>query len=281
MQTGSFKVFYEYLRPVSRKTAYDADITYGTNNEFGFDYLRDNLVYDLNQKVQRGHYYAIVDEVDSILIDEARTPLIITIPDMEASESYKLFAKIVPRLEKNIDYQVDEKLKSVLILDSGIEKVEKMLGVKNLYSPENFRYVHYLEESLKAYVLFKRDKDYIVKDGEVIIVDEFTGRLLFGRRYSGGLHQAIEAKEGVEIKQENRILASITFQNYFRMYEKLAGMTGTALTAAEEFDKVYGLEVVPIPTNKPMIRKDLPDLVYKTSTEKWEAIVEEIKKDIT
>jgi len=276
--TGSFKVFYEYLRPVSRKTAYDADITYGTNNEFGFDYLRDNLVYDLNQKVQRGHYYAIVDEVDSILIDEARTPLIITIPDMEASESYKLFAKIVPRLEKNIDYQVDEKLKSVLILDSGIEKVEKMLGVKNLYSPENFRYVHYLEESLKAYALFKRDKDYIVKDGEVIIVDEFTGRLLFGRRYSGGLHQAIEAKEGVEIKQENRILASITFQNYFRMYEKLAGMTGTALTAAEEFDKVYGLEVVPIPTNKPMIRKDLPDLVYKTSTEKWEAIVEEIKK---
>jgi len=276
--TGGFKVFYEYLRPVSRKEAYGADITYGTNNEFGFDYLRDNLVYDLDQKVQRGHYFAIVDEVDSILIDEARTPLIITIPDTEASESYKLFAKIVPHLEKGIDYQVDEKLRSVLILDSGIEKVEKMLGIKNLYSPENFRYVHYLEESLKAHALFKRDKDYIVKDGEVVIVDEFTGRLLFGRRYSGGLHQAIEAKEGVEVKQENRILASITFQNYFRMYEKLAGMTGTALTSAEEFDKVYGLDVVPIPTNKPMIRKDLPDLVYKTQEEKWKAIVEEIKK---
>ncbi|HRR95102.1 MAG TPA: preprotein translocase subunit SecA, partial [Candidatus Paceibacterota bacterium] len=275
---GGFKVFYEYLRPVSRKEAYAADITYGTNNEFGFDYLRDNLVYDLSQKVQRGHYYAVVDEIDSILIDEARTPLIITMPDTEASESYKLFAKIVPNLQKDIDYQVDEKLKSVLILDEGVEKVEKFLGIKNLYSPENFRYVHYLEESLKAHALFRRDKDYIIKNGEVIIVDEFTGRLLFGRRYSGGLHQAIEAKEGVNIQQENRILASITFQNYFRMYEKLAGMTGTALTSAEEFDKVYKLDVEVIPTNKPMIRKDLPDLVYKTQEEKWKAIIEEIKK---
>ncbi|MCX8016096.1 MAG: preprotein translocase subunit SecA [Patescibacteria group bacterium] len=276
--TGGFKVFYEFLRPVSRKEAYDADITYGTNHEFGFDYLRDNLVLDLNQKVQRGHYYAIIDEVDSILIDEARTPLIITIPDYEASDFYKLFARIVPQLIPGEDYQVDEKLKSALILDSGVAKVEKILKVENLYSPENFRYVHYLEESLKAYALFKRDKDYIVKDGEVIIVDEFTGRLLFGRRYSGGLHQAIEAKEGVEVKQENRILASITFQNYFRMYEKLAGMTGTALTSAEEFDKVYGLIVQPIPTNKPMIRVDLPDLVFKTQEEKWNAIVAEIKK---
>jgi len=275
---GGFKVFYEYLRPVSRKEAYAADITYGTNNEFGFDYLRDNLVYDLSQKVQRGHYYAVVDEIDSILIDEARTPLIITMPDTEASESYKLFAKIVPNLQKDIDYQVDEKLKSVLILDEGVEKVEKFLGIKNLYSPENFRYVHYLEESLKAHALFRRDKDYIIKNGEVIIVDEFTGRLLFGRRYSGGLHQAIEAKEGVSIKQENRILASITFQNYFRMYEKLAGMTGTALTSAEEFDKVYKLDVEVIPTNKPMIRKDMPDLVYKNQEEKWKAIIEEIKK---
>lgn len=276
--TGGFKVFYEYLKPVSRKEAYEADITYGTNHEFGFDYLRDNLVLDLNQKVQRGHYYAIIDEVDSILIDEARTPLIITIPDYEASDFYKLFARIVPSLIPEEDYQIDEKLKSVLILDSGIAKVEKILKIDNLYAPENFRYVHYLEESLKAYALFKRDKDYIVKDGEVIIVDEFTGRLLFGRRYSGGLHQAIEAKEGVEVKQENRILASITFQNYFRMYEKLAGMTGTALTSAEEFDKVYGLIVQPIPTNKPMIRIDLPDLVFKTQEEKWQAIVEEIKK---
>ena len=277
-ELGAFKIFYEFLRPVSRKEAYNADITYGTNNEFGFDYLRDNLIYDLSQKVQRGHYYAIIDEVDSILIDEARTPLIITIPDTEASDAYKLFAKIVPQLVKDVDYQVDEKLHSVLILDSGVAKVEKILNIDNLYAPENFRYVHYLEESLKAHALFKRDKDYIVKNGEIVIVDEFTGRLLFGRRYSGGLHQAIEAKEGVEVKQENRILASITFQNYFRMYQKLAGMTGTALTSAEEFDKVYYLIVQPIPTNKPMIRKDLPDLVFKTEEEKWGAIIEEIKK---
>lgn len=276
--TGGFRIFYEFLRPVSRKEAYNADITYGTNHEFGFDYLRDNLVLDFNQKVQRGHYYAIIDEVDSILIDEARTPLIITIPDYESSDFYKLFARIVPQLISGEDYQVDEKLKSVLILDRGVAKVEKILKIENLYAPENFRYIHYLEESLKAHALFRRDKDYIVKDGEVVIVDEFTGRLLFGRRYSGGLHQAIEAKEGVEVKQENRILASITFQNYFRMYEKLAGMTGTALTSAEEFDKVYRLIVQPIPTNKPMIRVDLPDLVFKTQDEKWKAIVEEIKR---
>lgn len=275
---GSFKVFYEYLRPVSRKEAYQADITYGTNHEFGFDYLRDNLVDDLDKKVQRGHYYAIVDEVDSILIDEARTPLIITVPQLESSEFYQLFAKIVPQLKEGVDYLVEEKLRSVTLTEEGIAKVEKILGIENLYGFEGFRYLHYLEESLKAFVLFKKDRDYIVKDGQVIIVDAFTGRLLFGRRYSGGLHQAIEAKEGVAVQPENRILATITFQNYFRLYKKLAGMTGTAMTSSEEFDKVYGLEVIPIPTNKPMIRKDLPDLVFATLEEKWGAVVEEVKK---
>ncbi len=275
---GAFKVVYAYLRPVSRKEAYNADITYGTNNEFGFDYLRDNLVYDLNERVQRGHYFAIVDEVDSILIDEARTPLIITVPEMESSDHYRLFSKIVPQLTREIDYNVDEKLRSVTLTEEGIHKVEDILKLGNLYDPEGFRYLHYLEESLKAWVLFKRDKDYVVKDGEILIVDEFTGRLLYGRRYSGGLHQAIEAKEGVKVQNENRILASITFQNYFRLYEKLSGMTGTALTSSEEFDKVYGLDVTPIPTNKPMIRQDLADLVYKTEEIKWKAIIEDIKK---
>jgi len=275
---GAFKVVYSYLRPVSRKEAYSADITYGTNHEFGFDYLRDNLVYDFSERVQRGHYFAIVDEVDSILIDEARTPLIITIPETESSEYYKLFAKIVPQLTKETDYNVDEKLRSATLTEEGIHKVEEILKLENLYSPEGFRYLHYLEESLKAWVLFKRDKDYVVKDGEILIVDEFTGRLLYGRRYSGGLHQAIEAKEGVRVQEENRILASITFQNYFRLYEKLSGMTGTALTSSEEFDKVYHLDVVPIPTNKPMIRQNLPDLVYKTDEIKWEAIIKEIQE---
>jgi len=275
---GAFKVAYSYLRPVTRKEAYAADITYGTNHEFGFDYLRDNLVYDFSERVQRGHYFAIVDEVDSILIDEARTPLIITIPEVESSEYYKLFAKIVPQLIKEVDYNVDEKLRSATLTEEGIHKVEEILKLENLYSPEGFRYLHYLEESLKAWVLFKRDKHYVVKDGEILIVDEFTGRLLYGRRYSGGLHQAIEAKEGVRVQEENRILASITFQNYFRLYEKLSGMTGTALTSSEEFDKVYHLDVVPIPTNKPMIRQDLPDLVYKTDEIKWEAIIKEIHK---
>jgi preprotein translocase subunit SecA len=275
---GAFKVVYSYLRPVSRKEAYSADITYGTNHEFGFDYLRDNLVYDFSERVQRGHYFAIVDEVDSILIDEARTPLIITIPETESSEYYKLFAKIVPQLIKETDYNVDEKLRSATLTEEGIHKVEEILKLENLYSPEGFRYLHYLEESLKAWVLFKRDKGYVVKDGEILIVDEFTGRLLYGRRYSGGLHQAIEAKEGVRVQEENRILASITFQNYFRLYEKLSGMTGTALTSSEEFDKVYHLDVVPIPTNKPMIRQNLPDLVYKTDEIKWEAISKEIQE---
>lgn len=277
-EIGGFKIFESYLRPVSRKQAYEADITYGTNHEYGFDYLRDNLIYNLKDRVQRGHYFTIVDEVDSILIDEARTPLIITIPETESSEYYKLFSKISPQLQKEIDFDLDEKFRSVTLNDEGIKKVEKILGLENLYNQTGFRYLHYLEESLKAQFLFTKDKDYVVKDGEILIVDEFTGRLLQGRRYSGGLHQAIEAKENVRVQQENRILASITFQNYFRLYEKISGMTGTALTSSEELDKVYGLEVVPIPTNKPMIRKDLSDLIYKTSKEKWRAIIHEVKE---
>ena len=275
---GAFKVAYSYLRPVTRKEAYAADITYGTNHEFGFDYLRDNLVYDFSERVQRGHYFAIVDEVDSILIDEARTPLIITIPEVESSEYYKLFAKIVPQLIKEVDYNVDEKLRSATLTEEGIHKVEEILKLENLYSPEGFRYLHYLEESLKAWVLFKRDKHYVVKDGEILIVDEFTGRLLYGRRYSGGLHQAIEAKEGVVVQKESKTLGTITFQNYFRLYKKLAGMTGTAATSAEEFSKVYNLDVLVIPTHKPMIRMDSPDIVYKTEEGKFKAVAEEIKK---
>ncbi len=277
-QFGGFKVVHEFLRPVSRKEAYQCDVLYGTNHEFGFDYLRDNLVYDLNQQAQRNFYYAIIDEIDSVLIDEARTPLIIAAPDTESSEYYKIFAKVVERLSENEDYLVDEKLKIVNITESGIDKVEKILNIKNLYGSENFRLVHYLEESLKAKALFHKDKQYVVKDGEIIIVDEFTGRLMHGRRYSAGLHQAIEAKEGVEIRQESKIFAQITIQNYFRMYEKIAGMTGTAQTSAEEFHKVYNLDVVSVPTNKPMIRQDFPDLIYKTQEAKYRAIVEEVKK---
>ncbi len=275
---GGFKVFEEFLRPISRKEAYQADIIYGTNHEFGFDYLKDNLVLSLEDRVQKGHYYAIIDEVDSILIDEARTPLIISAPDKQSSEYYKIFAKVVEKLEPDKDYIVEEKQKAVNITEAGIEKVEKILGLQNLYDLENLRLVHYLQESLKAKALFHRDKDYVVRNGEVVIVDEFTGRLLFGRRYSGGLHQAIEAKEGVKIKEENRIFAQITIQNYFRLYEKIAGMTGTAQTSAEEFHKVYNLEVVSIPPNKPMIRKDLPDVIYKTKEAKYKAVVAEIKK---
>jgi len=275
---GGFKVIEEFLKPVSRKEAYQADITYGTNNEFGFDYLRDNMVYDLDDRVQRGHNFAIIDEVDSILIDEARTPLIISAPERESSKWYSEFAKIIPRLKKDIDYEIDEKLKAVTLTEKGIEKIERILNIDNIYEQKGIKYLHYLEQSLRAHVLFKRDRDYVVKDGKVIIVDEFTGRLMPGRRWSGGLHQAIEAKEGVEIQPESITLASITFQNYFRMYKKLAGMTGTAATSAEEFDKVYNLEVIVIPTQKPMIRKDLPDKVYKTEKAKFKAVVEEIKK---
>ena len=273
---GGFKIVESYLRPCSRKEAYEADITYGTNNEFGFDYLRDNMVYDLSQQVQRGFNFAIVDEVDSILIDEARTPLIISAPDTESSKFYQEFATIMPQLDSRTDYEIDEKMKAATLTEAGISKIEKILGVGNIYEEKGMRYLHYLEQALRAQTLFQKDRDYVVKDGQIIIVDEFTGRLMPGRRWSGGLHQAIEAKEGVFVNPESLTLASITFQNYFRMYKKLAGMTGTAATSAEEFDKVYKLEVIVIPTNKPMIRTDLPDRIYKTMEGKFKAVVQEI-----
>lgn len=268
----------ENLREVSRREAYAADITYGTNNEFGFDYLRDNMVQTLDQMVQRDPHYAIVDEVDSILIDEARTPLIISAPDTESTKMYQQFAALVPRLKKDEDFEVDEKMKAVSIKDSGINKIENWLGMKNIYEPGKISYVHHLEQALKAQIIFQRDRDYVVKDDEVIIVDDFTGRLMPGRRYSEGLHQAIEAKEGVRVQKESRTLATITFQNYFRLYDKLSGMTGTAATSAEEFAKVYEIDVMEIPTNKPLVRKDLPDIVYKTEKGKFDAIVEKIKE---
>ena len=274
--TGAFLVQQEFLRPISRREAYLADVTYGTNHEFGFDYLRDNLAYRFEDRVQRELNYAIVDEVDSILIDEARTPLIIAAPDAQSSDYYKAFARIAQNLEKEKDYVVDEKLKTASITENGIGKIEKVIGVQNLYAPENIRLVHYLEESLKAKALFQRDKDYVVKNGEVIIVDEFTGRMLHGRRYQGGLHQAIEAKEGVLVKEESRTYAKISIQNYFRMYRKISGMTGTAQTSAEEFHKVYKLEVVSIPTNKPLVRKNLDDAIYKSLHAKFEAVVREV-----
>jgi len=266
----------QHLRPVERKDAYNADILYGTNNEFGFDYLRDNMKYHINDYVQRELNYAIVDEVDSILIDEARTPLIISGPSEESTDKYYKINKIIPRLKQDVDFTVDEKAKSVILTEEGNSKVEKLLGVGNLYDPANVELVHHVNQGLRAHALFKRDVDYIVKDNEVIIVDEFTGRLMPGRRWSDGLHQAIEAKEGVKIESENQTLATITFQNYFRMYNKLAGMTGTADTEAEEFGKIYNLDVLVIPTNKPMIRKDNPDIIYKTVRAKFNAVVDEI-----
>ncbi len=275
---GGFRVVDKFLRPVTRKEAYEADITYGTNHEFGFDYLRDNLLYDIHDRAQRDFAYAIIDEVDSILIDEARTPLIIAAPDTASSDYYKTFTQIVSRLQETDDYVVDEKMRSSNLTDAGIEKVERALGIKNIFDPDNSRLVHYLNESLRAKALYRRDKDYVVKDGEIIIVDEFTGRMLQGRRYSGGLHQAIEAKEGVLVKEENRTYAQITIQNYFRLYKKISGMTGTAQTSAEEFGKVYKLEVVTIPTNKTLIRKELPDVIYKTKTAKYEAVAEAVKE---
>jgi len=264
------------LVEVPRSNAYGADITYGTNNEFGFDYLRDNMALTLETCVQRELNYAIIDEVDSILIDEARTPLIISAPAEESDEFYRQFSRLVPNLKEKTDYEVDEKLRSVFLTDEGISKMERMLGIKNIYDQKSFKLVHHLEQALRAQTLFKKDRDYVVKDGEVIIVDEFTGRLMFGRRFSEGLHQALEAKEGVEIKKESVTLATITFQNYFRLYDKIAGMTGTAATESEEFFKIYKLDVVSIPTNKPMIRKDAPDRIYKTEKGKFEAVVEEI-----
>jgi preprotein translocase subunit SecA len=261
-----------------RKSAYGADVTYGTNNEFGFDYLRDNMKFELADCVQRGHHFAIVDEVDSILIDEARTPLIISGSSEESTEKYYRIDKVIPHLDPSTDYDIDEKLRTASLNESGIERAEKILGLENLYDPANADYTHHLYQSLKAHTLFHRDKDYVVKDGEVIIVDEFTGRLMPGRRWSDGLHQAIEAKEGVKIEKENQTLATITFQNYFRMYKKLSGMTGTAETEAAEFEKIYELEVVVIPTNRPLIRVEFPDVVYRTEREKFNAVIEEIKE---
>ena len=261
-----------------RKKAYNADITYGTNNEFGFDYLRDNMVLYKEHMVQRPLNFAIVDEVDSILIDEARTPLIISGQAEESTDIYYKFARFVTRLVPEEDYTVDEKAHSVMPTEKGIKKCENFLGIENLYDEENMELLHHFQQALKAHALMKRDRDYVVKDDQVIIVDEFTGRLMFGRRYSDGLHQAIEAKEGVKVEKESKTLATITFQNYFRMYKKLAGMTGTAATEEEEFRSIYGLDVVVIPTNKPMIRVDHPDVIYKTEKGKFNAVVKEIEE---
>ncbi len=266
------------LRPVSRQEAYAADVTYGTNNEFGFDFLRDNLVIELPARGQRGHYFAIVDEVDNILIDEARTPLIISGNAEESADKYLQFAQLVPRLTAEEDYVVDEKFKQVAISEAGTDKMEKWLGVDNMFA-DDFSLARHLEQALKAQVLYQKDRDYVVKDGEVVIVDEFTGRLMPGRRWSEGLHQAVEAKEGVAVRNEQRTLATVTFQNYFRMYDKLAGMTGTAETEAEEFAKIYGLEVVVIPTHREMIRADYADLIYATQKGKWNAVVDEIAEE--
>jgi preprotein translocase subunit SecA len=267
---------FDRLRPCSRKEAYDADITYGTNNEFGFDYLRDNMKYEIGDYCQLELNYAIVDEVDSILIDEARTPLIISGPSEESTGKYYRIDKIIPKLRKDEDFTIDEKAKTAILTEEGSIKAEKLLGVENLFDPTNIELVHHVLQGLRAHHLYKRDVDYVVKNGQVIIVDEFTGRLMPGRRWSDGLHQAIEAKEGVKIESENQTLATITFQNYFRMYNKLAGMTGTADTEAEEFAKIYDLDVVVIPTNRPMIRKDYPDMIYKTEQAKFKAVINEI-----
>jgi preprotein translocase subunit SecA len=267
-----------HLRPITRRQAYEADITYGTNNEFGFDYLRDNMVGDLSQCVQRDLNYAIVDEVDNILIDEARTPLIISGAAEESTQKYQTFAKLIPRLRQGEDYVEEARTREVNLTESGVAKMEQWLHLPNLYDPANYGLTHYIDSALKAHVLYKRDRDYVVKDGEVIIVDEFTGRLMFGRRYSEGLHQAIEAQEGVKIQRESITMATITFQNYFRMYDKLAGMTGTAVTEAEEFDKIYKLDVVVIPTNKPLIRDEYKDQIYKNEEAKFRAVVREIEE---
>ena len=286
----SVGVIQHDMPDADRKAAYAADVTYGTNNELGFDYLRDNMKFDLESMVQRPHHYAIVDEVDSILIDEARTPLIISGPSEESTDKYYIIDRVIPRLVKGEeidegdgkksttgDYIVDEKGHSASLTDEGVEKVEKMLGVRNLYEPENMEVLHGVNQSLRAHALYQRDVDYLIKDGQVVIVDEFTGRMMPGRRWSDGLHQAVEAKEGVKIERENQTLATITFQNYFRMYKKLAGMTGTADTEASEFAQIYNLDVTVIPTNRDMIREDRADLVYRTAKEKWNAVVEEIR----
>jgi preprotein translocase subunit SecA len=274
----SVGVIVHGLTDPERKAAYACDITYGQNNEFGFDYLRDNMKFDLEEYVQREHHYAIVDEVDSILIDEARTPLIISGASEESTDTYYIVDRVMPRLRVEEHYTVDEKLRTAVLTEEGVTKVEQSLGVNNLYDPRNILLVHHVNQALKAHTLFKRDVDYVVKDGQVVIVDEFTGRLMPGRRWSDGLHQAVEAKENVKIESENQTLATITFQNYFRMYKKLAGMTGTADTEAEEFREIYNLDVVVVPTNMPMIRDDHQDIVYKTEDEKFDAVIEEIKE---
>ncbi len=265
------------LEDAERKAAYGSDVTYGTNNEFGFDYLRDNMKYSIEDMVQREFHYAIVDEVDSILIDEARTPLIISGPSEDSTDLYYRVNQISPHLKRETDFAVDEKARAATLTEEGVARCEKLLGVKNLYDPAQAELLHHVQQALKAHALFKRDVDYLVKDGQVVIVDEFTGRIMPGRRYSDGLHQALEAKEGVKIESENQTLASITFQNFFRMYEKLAGMTGTAETEAAEFQKIYNLEVVVVPTHMDMIRKDYPDVVFRTESEKFEAAIKEIK----
>jgi preprotein translocase subunit SecA len=277
-EEGAFKVYHEFLRPCTRQEAYQADITYGTNSEFGFDYLRDNIEFDAEKLRQRGHPYAIVDEIDSILIDEARTPLIISAPVEEGENLYKIFARIAGRLQTDTHFTVDEKLKSVALTDAGIEEAEKQLGIDNIYTDKGIKYVHHLETAVKAKALYTRDKEYVVRDNEVVIVDEFTGRLQPGRRWSEGLHQAVEAKEGVVIQRESRTYASVTYQNFFRMYEKLSGMTGTALTSQEEFFTVYGLEVVPVPTNRDVKRLDRNDLIFQTETGKFTAVIRKIKE---
>src|SRR5438270_4290004 len=283
-------VIVHELNDDERRQAYAADVTYGTNNEFGFDYLRDNMKFDLKECVQRGHHFAIVDEVDSILIDEARTPLIISGASEESTDKYQRVDRIIPQLVRGEetrtldqttytgDYTVDEKHKNILVTDEGWEKVERLLGIGNIADPENWDLKHHVETAVKAHSLYRRDVEYVVKDGEVIIVDDFTGRMMPGRRWSDGLHQAIEAKEKVKVERENQTLATITFQNYFRMYKKLAGMTGTAETEAAEFDKIYKLEVVVIPPNKPMRRLENPDVVYRTEKEKFYAVADEVKK---
>ncbi len=275
---GSFKVVYDFLRPCERSEAYTADITYGTNSEFGFDYLRDNIEYETDRLRQPDHAYAIIDEIDSILIDEARTPLIISAPAPDTENLYPTFAKIASGLNENEHFTVDEKLKSATLTDAGIEAAEKMLGIDNIYTDKGIKAVHHLETAVRAKALFNNDKEYVVRDGEVVIVDEFTGRLQPGRRWSEGLHQAVEAKEGVTIQQESKTFASITYQNYFRMYDKLSGMTGTALTSQEEFFTVYKLEVIPVPTNTEVKRIDQNDFIYKTETAKFNAIIKKVKE---
>src|SRR5215472_298031 len=265
------------LDDAQRRAAYSADLTYGTNNEFGFDYLRDNMKYDLASCVQRGHQFAIVDEVDSILIDEARTPLIISGPAEESTDKYYRIDMVIPKLIRDIDYTIDEKMRTATLTEEGVSKAERLLSLGNLYDPSNMEIIHHVYQGLRAHTLYKRDVDYVVKDGEVIIVDEFTGRQMPGRRWSDGLHQAVEAKEGVKIERENQTLATITFQNYFRMYKKLAGMTGTAETEAAEFQKTYKLEVVVIPTNRLLRRVENPDIVYRTEEETFRNAANEIK----